>query len=167
MPTTLASALASSPVAVSHVRQADAFTAARESARQAREQLPAHAPPGWLLTFAGGQHDPAALLAGFRAELGDVPVVGGCGTGVITAAAASATGYECGVLLFPASLTPSAILSATGLDQDEAAVGRRLGAELRALDLPAEVHRPAVLRLDPQRPTAGSACRQPSARWPL
>lgn len=123
-------------VAVGYVRHADAFTAARASARQARKQLPAHAEPGWLLTFAGGQHDPAALLAGFQAELGELPVVGGCGAGVITAATASATGYECGVLLFPASLMPAAMLSAAGLDQDEAAVGRQLGAELRALNTP-------------------------------
>jgi len=123
-------------VGVGHARHADATTAARSAVRQAREQLPAHATPGWLLTFAGGQHDAAALLQGFQAELGDLPVLGGCGVGVISAAAASATGYECGVLLFPASLAPTAILSVAGLDQDEAEAGRRLGAELHALNLP-------------------------------
>ena len=124
-------------VGVGHARHADANTAARLAARQAREQLPAHAAAGWLLCFAGGQHDGAALLQGFQAELGDLPVLGGCGVGVISAAAASATGYECGVLLFPASLAPAAILSVAGLDHDEAAAGRRLGAELHALNLPA------------------------------
>ena len=42
----------------------------------------------------------------------ELPVVGGCGVGVISATAASASGYECGVLLFPATLIPTAILSA-------------------------------------------------------
>ena len=130
--------LATPLVTVGYVRHADAFTAAQKAARQAREQLPAHSELGWLLTFAGGQHDPAELLRGFRAELGDLPVVGGCGVGLITAATASTTGYECGVLLFPACLMPISILSAGGLDQDEAAVGRQLGAKLRALNTPAE-----------------------------
>jgi hypothetical protein len=125
-------------VTVGYVRHADAFTAARQAARQAGERLSVHSEPGWVLTFAGGQHDPAELLRGFRAELGGLPVVGGCGVGLITAAAASTTGYECGVLLFPACLMPTSILNAEGLDQDEAAVGRQLGAELRALNTPAE-----------------------------
>jgi hypothetical protein len=125
-------------VGVGHARHADAFTAAREAARQAREQLPAHAAPGWLLVFAGGQHDPAALLKGFRAELDELPVVGGCSVGVISATTASASGYECGVLLFPTTLMPTAILSVEGLDRDEAAVGRRLGTELHALKPPTE-----------------------------
>lgn len=129
---------APSTVAVGYSRQADAFNAAREAARQARGRLPPSTSPGWVLTFAGGRLDPEALLRGFQAELGDLPVVGGCGVGVITAASTSATGHECGALLFPASLSPRAILSAGRLDEDEAAVGRALGVRLRALDLAPE-----------------------------
>ena len=126
---------AHSLVAVSHVRYADTLTAAREAARQALKQLPTRTRPGWLLAIAGGQHDPAALLKGFQAELGDLPVVGGCSAGLISVASTGTTGYECGVLLFPESLVPAAILTATGLDQDEAEAGRQLGARLRDMQL--------------------------------
>lgn len=125
-------------VTLSQVRHTDAFTAAREAAHRARQELPAGEQPGWMLVFAGGQHDPTALLHGFRAELGEIPVVGGCGIGVITAAETTTTGYECGVLLFSAKLAPAGILKVDGLEQDEVAAGRRLGAALRALDTPPE-----------------------------
>ena len=125
----------SSTVTVGHSSHADARHAARESARQARQRLPEDVRPGWLLAFAGGRHDPAELLKGFRAALGELPIVGGCGSGLITADAASSSGYECGVLLFPDSLLPAAILKAEGLEDDEQDVGRRLGADLRALAL--------------------------------
>ena len=123
-------------VGVGHARHADAVTAARNAARQARQQLHGSLRSSWLLTFAGGRHDPAEVLKGLHAELGDLPVVGGCGAGVISGAMAGTSGYECGVMLFPDTLPPVAIVSADGLDHDEAAAGRRLGADLRALGLP-------------------------------
>lgn len=123
---------------IGQARHADAATAARIAARQAREQFPAGQRPGWMLTFAGGQHEPEALLKGFRDALGDLPVVGGCGAGVITGQMAATSGYECGVLLFPEALAPTAVLRVDGLDRDEADAGRRLGAELRALGLSAD-----------------------------
>jgi len=110
--------------------QADGFAAAREAADQARRRQPM-AEPGWALAFSGGQHDPAELLRGFRAVLGAIPIIGGCGTGLITAAGATLTGYECGILLFPATLMPARIVVADRLDEDECAAGRRLGAALR------------------------------------
>lgn len=127
--------LADARVTVGCAVHPDAVTAARQSAREALQRLPEGVRPGWLLAFAGGQHAPAELLQGWRAVLGDLPVVGGCGSGLITAAAASSSGYECGVLLFPDVLLPTAILSAEGLEDDEYATGHRLGADLRALEL--------------------------------
>ncbi len=125
-----------SRVALGRSCHADAFTAARQAAEQARQQFPADALPAWALALAGGRHAPQALLNGFRTLLGDIPVVGGCGAGIITAAAATLTGYECGLLLFPATLKPAGIAVVDGLDQDEAAVGRRLGTVLREMVLP-------------------------------
>lgn len=122
-------------VAVGYSCQADAYSVARESAFQARQRLPEGVRPGWLLAFAGGQHDPAELLRGFRAALGDLPIVGGCGSGLITSEGPRSSGYECGVLLFPDALLPLAILKAEGLEDDEYAAGQRLGADLRALEL--------------------------------
>lgn len=118
-------------VTLGQARHADAFTAAKQAALQARSQLPAGESPGWALVFAGGQLDPTDLLGGLRATLGDIAIVGGCGAGVITASAATLTGYECGLLLFPTTLNPSCIAIADGLEQDEIATGRRLGEALR------------------------------------
>ncbi|MFZ1828103.1 MAG: FIST N-terminal domain-containing protein [Candidatus Competibacteraceae bacterium] len=123
--------LNSNCVTLGQARHADPFTAAQRAALQARSQLPASETPGWALAFAGGQHDPKRLLSGLRAVLGDIPIVGGCVPGVITAAAATLTGYECGLLLFPASLNPVNLFVVDGLEQDEAVAGRRLGETLR------------------------------------
>jgi hypothetical protein len=82
-------------VTVGYANQADAFTAAQEAALKARQQLPTDLQPGWLLAFAGGQHDPAELLRGFQAALGTIPVIGGCGTGIITAEAATNAAFFC------------------------------------------------------------------------
>ncbi|MEF7616341.1 FIST N-terminal domain-containing protein [Aquincola sp. MAHUQ-54] len=125
----------SASVGVGYARHADAKTVARSAARQAREQLGADRRPGWVLVFAGGQHDAAELHQGLQQELGALPVVGGCGAGVISGEAAGTSGYECGVMLFPDTLAPQAIVGVDGLDRDEAEAGRRLGAELRALEL--------------------------------
>ena len=116
-------------------RHSDGMTAARLAARQARQRLAPDLEPGWLLAFVGGRHAPEAVLAGFRAELGPLPIIGGSGVGVIGAAAASATGYECGALLFSSSLAPTAILRVDGLDRDETKAGYRLGTQLRTLAL--------------------------------
>lgn len=73
------------------------------------------------------------LLSGFRAVLGDISIVGGCGVGVITATLATLTGYECGLLLFPTLLNPAGIIAVDGLEQDEAETGRQLGQALREI----------------------------------
>lgn len=125
-------------VAAGNARHPDAGIAAREAAREVRSGLAAGQEPGWLLAFAGGRHDPDALLDGFRAEFGEIPIVGGSGSGIISSAGSHISGYECGVLLFAKSLTDSAILTAPGLDIDETAAGRELGRQLRALDLKPE-----------------------------
>lgn len=106
-----------------------AFTAAQQAARQASDSLGEAA--SWALAFGGGRHDPTALLAGLRSILGEIPVVGGSAVGLITARAATLTGFECGLILFGESLAPGAIVSETGLC-DPLDTGKRLGAALRA-----------------------------------
>jgi hypothetical protein len=147
-------------VTLGQARHADPFTAAQRAALQARSQLPASETPGWALTFAGGQHDPKRLLSGLRAVLGDIPIVGGCVAGVITAAAATLTGYECGLLLFPASLNPVNLFVVDGLEQDEAVSWSPTGRNF-AEDSPVRYYCSAVLRFSTQQPTAYTACRQP------
>lgn len=123
-------------VVLGQARHAKAFTVAEQVARQAYSQLAAGESPGWALVFAGGRHDAPTLLRGLRAALGDIPLVGGCGAGVITMASATLTGYECGLLLFPATLNPAGIVVIEGLEQDEGAAGRQLGEALRAIVCP-------------------------------
>jgi hypothetical protein len=117
-------------VTLGQARHADAFTTGERAALQARTALSGQS-PGWALAFSGGRHDATALLSGFRAVLGDIPIIGGCGAGVITAEAATLTGYECGLLLFPASLNPVAIALVDNLQQGEKAAGQQLGEALR------------------------------------
>ncbi|MBK1619105.1 hypothetical protein CKO42_11805 [Lamprobacter modestohalophilus] len=116
-------------LALGKARHNDAFTAAQQAARQAMDQL--GSAPSWGLVFAGGRHDPSALLAGLRQVLGEIPLVGGSAAGVITARGTTLTGFECGLILFGASLAPGAIVSETGLC-DTYATGQRLGAALSA-----------------------------------
>ncbi|MCB1921003.1 MAG: FIST C-terminal domain-containing protein [Candidatus Competibacteraceae bacterium] len=117
-------------VTLGQVRHADAFTTGKKAALQARNALSGQL-PGWALAFGGGQHDATALLQGFRAVLGDIPIIGGAGAGLITAEAATLTGYECGLLLFPTSLNPVAIALVDNLQQGEKAAGQQLGEALR------------------------------------
>ncbi|MCB1777617.1 MAG: FIST C-terminal domain-containing protein [Candidatus Competibacteraceae bacterium] len=117
-------------VTLGQARQADAFTAGKKAAIQARNALSGES-PGWALAFGGGRHDAAALLHGFRIVLGDIPIIGGCGVGLITVEAATLTGYECGLLLFPAVLNPVAIALTDNLRQGERVAGQRLGQALR------------------------------------
>ncbi|MDQ5909686.1 MAG: hypothetical protein QG599_1781 [Pseudomonadota bacterium] len=123
-------------VVLGQARHTDAFRAAEQAALQARHQWPAGESPGWVLAFVGGQHDPTRVLRGFHTVLGELPIVGGCGVGVITVSAATLTGYECGLLLFPATLNPAGIAVVDGLEHDETAAGRRLGQALRDIASP-------------------------------
>ena len=122
-------------VTLGQARQADAFTAGEKAAIQARNALSDEL-PGWALAFGGGRHDATALLQGFRTVLGDIPIVGGCGVGLITVEAATLTGYECGLLLFPAALNPAAITLVDNLGQDERIAGQQLGEALRESAFP-------------------------------
>ncbi|MBK1648315.1 FIST signal transduction protein [Rhabdochromatium marinum] len=130
--------LSANSVAVGQARHADAVTAARTAARQARERLGQEQPPAWLLAFAGGLHEPTEVLEGLRTELGDIPILGGSGTGIISAQGAHSSGYECGLMLFAEALAPAAIIRVDGLDQDETTVGCQLGQQLQALALEPE-----------------------------
>lgn len=125
-------------VSVGHSRHPDAVTAARLAACQARERLGAGQAPGWLIAFAGGLHDPRAVLDGLHAELGPLPVVGGSGVGILSGSGAQTSGYECGLLLFAEPLAPIAIVRTQGLAEDEGDAGRRLGEQLRRLDVAAD-----------------------------
>jgi hypothetical protein len=116
-------------LAMGEARHNDAFTAAQKAARQASDRLGTTA--SWALAFGGGRHDPAALFAGLRSVLGEIPIVGGSAVGLITAQEASITGFECGLILFGASLEPGAIVSETELC-DTFETGKRLGNALRS-----------------------------------
>ncbi len=115
-------------LAMGEARHNDAFTAGQQAARQASADLQTAA--SWALAFAGGRHDPAALLAGLRTVLGDIPVVGGSTAGLITARESSSTGFECGLILFNEALAPGAILCEPDLC-DTLAAGKRLGKAMR------------------------------------
>lgn len=116
-------------LALGEARHNDAFSAAQQAARQASDRL--QSAPSWALAFGGGRQDPAALLAGLRSIIGEIPVVGGSAVGLITAQNASSTGFECALILFGESLAPGAIVSETGLC-DTLTTGKRLGTALRA-----------------------------------
>ena len=126
-------------VVLGQAQHTDAYTVARQAAVAALQQLPVGAAPGWALVICGGQHAPEELLRGFRAALGSIPLVGGCAAGLITATSVSTGGHACGLLLFSAALMPIALSIIDGLDQDEAAAGRQLGARLAGLPDPGPV----------------------------
>jgi hypothetical protein len=125
-------------VSVGQARHADAFTAARSAARQARERLIPNQEPAWSLVFVGGLHDATAALAGLRAELGALPIVGGSSVGSISSQGAHASGYECALMLFSKAFAPTAIITAGGLETDEIETGRQLGRQLDAMALTPE-----------------------------
>lgn len=81
------------------------------------------------MAFGGGRHDPTALVQGLRAVLGEIPIIGGSAAGLITAEAATLTGFECGLLVFAQPLIYDAIATEPDLC-DEYAAGKRLGAKL-------------------------------------
>ncbi|HQC73657.1 MAG TPA: FIST N-terminal domain-containing protein [Candidatus Competibacteraceae bacterium] len=126
-------------VVLGQAQHADAYTVARQAAVAALQQLPVGTSPGWALVICGGQHAPEELLRGFRAALGSIPLVGGCAAGLITATGVSMSGHACGLLLFSADLAPLTLRVVDGLDQDEAAAGRQLGAMLAGLPDPGPV----------------------------
>lgn len=85
--------------------------------------------------FHHGRHDPAEVLAGVRAELGDeARVLGGTAMGIITNAGVSYEGHEVGVAVLGGLRPTSTVLaSATGLARTgEQDVGRALGRALAA-----------------------------------
>ncbi len=115
-------------LALGEARHNDAFIAAQQAAQQAYSALNRKA--SWGLAFGGGRHDPSRLLAGLRSVVGDIPIVGGSALGLITAQGATATGFECGLMLFGESLAPGAIVTESGLC-DTRVTGERLGTALR------------------------------------
>lgn len=117
-------------VGIGESRRTESGAAGREAAARARDGLGGQ-PPGWVLAFCGGRHDPAAFLAGLRAELGEIPVVGGAAVGTITAGLMGVSGYECALALFSATLEPRFLLSEPLCDDLHGAgleLGRRLAA---------------------------------------
>lgn len=111
-------------------RHNEAATAARDAAQRAKEQLAGD--PVWALAFAGGRHDPTALLAGLQAELDTIPIIGGSAVGLITREGTTLTGFECGVLLFAAPFLLEGVVTEHGL-QDAFATGERLGRQLQEI----------------------------------
>jgi hypothetical protein len=111
-------------------RHNEAALAARDAARQAKQQLASA--PIWALAFGGGRHEPESLLAGLREELGDIPIIGGSAVGLITRDGTTLTGFECGVLLFAEPFLLEGIATESGLE-DAFATGERLGRSLQKI----------------------------------
>jgi hypothetical protein len=120
-------------IGVGRSNNPDPREAGTEAARRAADMLGSAGDPAWVLVFCGGKHDPAAVLAGLRAVVGPLPVVGGSAAGTVTSAGFGYSGFEVAVGLFPASLGLPEILFDGGLLEGEAAAGRRLGESLRGL----------------------------------
>jgi hypothetical protein len=120
-------------IGVGRSNNPDPREAGAEAAHRAADMLRAADEPAWVLMFCGGKHDPSAVLAGLRAVVGSVPVVGGSAAGTVTSAGFGYSGFEVAVGLFPATLGLPDILVEDGLLEGEAAAGRRLGESLRGL----------------------------------
>ena len=118
-------------VYVGHSRHSDSAAAGHECAEKVREAMTDGETAAWALAFCGGRHDPEAVLAALREDLGSLPVVGGSAIGTITGGEVGYTGFECAVAVFPGSLPAPPILVEAGLDEGERALGARLGARLR------------------------------------
>lgn len=103
---------------------------AAETVAQCRRSL-GEIHPRLLLAFAGGKHDPGAVLAAIREQFGDqVPVVGGSAAGAITRGSIGYSGLEmCMAAFTEPEITPQ-ILVTHDLERDERRAGRMLGRRI-------------------------------------
>ncbi len=116
-------------VRIGHSRNSDPA----KTARQCAAPLLEGGKPDWVIAFCGGKHDPQAFLGELKRELGDIPIIGGSAAGTITRGGAGYSGIEAAVAGFPAGDLPTRFVKTHGLARGEAAAGRDLGEQVKAV----------------------------------
>jgi hypothetical protein len=91
-----------------------------------RDQIGA-ATPDLLLVFAGGKHEPHAVLAAIVSAFGPVPLAGGSAAGAISRNGFGYTGYELGIIAFTGAGVTPLVSSTRRLLEGEFEAGRSLG----------------------------------------
>ncbi|WP_119459961.1 FIST N-terminal domain-containing protein [Rhodospirillaceae bacterium SYSU D60014] len=86
----------------------------------------------WGIAFCGGKHNPEAFLKALKAELGDIPIVGGSAAGAITRAGIGYGGLETAVAGFFDMEEPPFITVTKRLGEGEQMAGRELGEAVRS-----------------------------------
>jgi hypothetical protein len=105
--------------------------AGEEAAKSALSKLGGNKPIA-AIVHATLKHDAQAISETIRRVVGEIPLYGGSGFGVITSDAVSYGGSEVGVALLSASEGMQLdAFTATGLDKDEYDVGRQLGNQIK------------------------------------
>lgn len=84
------------------------------------------------LCFAGGRHDPHAVMAALQQALPSVPIVGGTAVGCMGNAGLGYSGFELVLALFPRSLGAFHICRTNGLERSEYDSGYWLGRQIAA-----------------------------------
>src|SRR4030042_2744332 len=82
-----------------------------------------------VISFCTAKHDYQAFFDGLRAEVGDVPVIGGPAIGVITNECLGYGGYQAGVAVLPGDLIFD-VESVGGLGRGEKEGGFQLGRQI-------------------------------------
>ncbi|NBC34059.1 MAG: hypothetical protein GVY13_15395 [Alphaproteobacteria bacterium] len=85
---------------------------------------------GFGLCFAGGRHDPYAVLAALQQALPGVPIIGGAAVGCMGNSGLGYSGFELTLALFPKSLGAFSVCRTNGLDKSEFDSGCRLGRRI-------------------------------------
>ena len=113
----------------------NSFEAGKRAAAEALKKIGQEG--NLVLSFCTAKHDYQAFFDGLRAEVGDVPVIGGPAIGVITNECLGYGGYQAGVAVLPGDLIFD-VESVGGLDKGEKEVGLQLGRQLSVKRNPKE-----------------------------
>jgi len=116
-------------VGIGFSQLASPLEAGRRATEQALEPL-AGQEPDVVVLFSTTDLDPSQVLASVRAVTGEVPLVGGCGSGIIVPQGASESGVAV-LALWSEEMQVIADI-APGVSQDPVGVGRALVRRLRA-----------------------------------
>jgi len=110
--------------------------AGRAAAQAALEQLGAAGAPDLAFVFATAAHDQQALLGGVRQVVGDVPMLGCSGEGVIVRDSSDEGTFAAGVMLVQSASARFQTFSAGGDGADPRACGAAIADRVRAADMP-------------------------------
>jgi hypothetical protein len=103
----------------------EAFQSGKSAVRDAVRAGNIHA-PGLAVAFCGGQVNHREFLRGIRESVGEIPVIGGSTTGIITGDALSYAGHPSGVAVIQLDRVRCQVAAAGNLDADERVAGRHL-----------------------------------------